>query len=145
MYEQLVIAGLESKSGDNELIEESLQYLRAVKATDDIGNQRREAQAAFARTKIELAELLSIGAKAEARHSFWNIVKAFEDMDETVWRNWFLAQMRGAFPKLAEARPKTRFAKLVPEDRLKPKTLARLEVDGPDEVAHAEDEDEDDD
>lgn len=129
MYEQLIVEGLENRSGENELIEESMQYLRAIRTADEISNQRREAQAALSKVKIELKELEGIGARKEAHHLFWETIRAFEDMNETIWRNWFLVEMKKAFPTLAAKLPKTRFVKLMVDDPLEPETLRKMTVE----------------
>ena len=104
-YAELLLRGLETMQGD-EQVDEALQYLRAVSATDSIARHRSEAQAAFSRVKIELTELLQIKAVDQATHYYWTTVRAFSEMSPNVWRDWFLLQMATTFPKLARQQPK---------------------------------------
>lgn len=104
-YAELITRGLETLSANPE-IDEALQYLRAVSATDAIGAHRREAQAAFSRVRTELKELLQIKADQAAIHYYWTTVKVFSDMSPNVWRDWFLQQMQKTFPQLAKRSPK---------------------------------------
>lgn len=104
-YAELLFKGLETMSANPD-VDEALQYLRAVSATDAIGAHRKEAQAAFSRVRTELQELMQIDADAAARHYYWTTVKSFTDMSPNVWRNWFLEQMHGTFPQFAKAIPK---------------------------------------
>lgn len=99
----MIVHGLEFYARD-ETVAEALQYLRAISATDAIGAHRKEAQAAFSRVKTELTELLAIRATDQARHYFWATRAAFERMSPNVWRDWFLAELDAAFPKL-KAKP----------------------------------------
>jgi hypothetical protein len=102
--EGLILRGFETLAGE-ELVDEMLPYLRAVAQIDSIGTHRREAQAAFSKVKIEIAELLAIKAEAEAVQYFHATYGSFEAIGETVWRDWLLAQMRSAFPGLMKQKP----------------------------------------
>jgi hypothetical protein len=104
-YADLLIRGLETLKGDED-VAEALQYLKASGAIDAIGQHRREAQAAFARVKIEMVELQQIGADEAGMHYYWATMQSFEEMSPNVWRDWFLEQMVKSFPKLANRRPK---------------------------------------
>lgn len=108
IYEDLVIRGLGTLVGGKgrETVEEALQYLRAVSATDALGNHRREAQTAFGIVQKEIAELLQIKAEDQAVHYYHATVRAYREMSPHVWRDWFLEAMATAFPKLAEQSPR---------------------------------------
>jgi hypothetical protein len=103
--EALLLRGLESLSGE-EIVDEMLPYLRAVGQIDSIGTHRREAQSAFSKVKTEIAELLAIRAHAEAVQYFHATYHSFEQIGETVWRDWLLKSMQTAFPKLYKQKPK---------------------------------------
>lgn len=100
MVRDLLIAGMGTLKGD--VVEEAMQYLKAVAPLDGIGNHRREAQAAFSRVKTELRELQEIKADTAAHLHYWAIVNNFRAMSPTVWRDWFLDQMEKTFPKFAK-------------------------------------------
>lgn len=117
LVEDLIVRGMGTLKG--EVVEESMQYLRAVNATDAIGVHRREAQAAFSRIKVELTELLEIHAVEQAQHYYWSTLHAFEEMSPNIWRDWLLEQLPKTFPKLAGSRPKG-----VPLDSERPKRPA---------------------
>lgn len=125
--EALMLAGLETLR-DNDTVEEALQYLRAVKENDVLGDRRKEAQAALSRVKTEISELLAIKARKEAQVHFWKMIRRFEEMDESVWRNWFLVMLREAFPKLA-TKAVEHFVSLDIEDEMTPERLSKLKVE----------------
>lgn len=103
--EGLLLRGLETLKGD-EMVDEMLPYLRAISEVDSISNHRREAQGAFARVKMEIAELLAIRAETEAVQYYHATYANFSMITETVWREWLLNQMRRAFPALHKQKPK---------------------------------------
>lgn len=106
IYEDLVIRGLGTLAGrGRETVEEALQYLRAVSASESLGTHRKEAQAAFGIVQKEITELLAIKAEDQAVHYYHATVRAYREMSPHVWRDWFLKQMETAFPKLAVQRP----------------------------------------
>lgn len=105
MYADLIFRGLETLPMTEDL-DETLQYLRAVSATDALGAHRKEAQAAFSRVRTELEELLQIGAEEPARNYYWTTVRTFAAMSANIWRDWFLKQMTTTFPKLAKIEPR---------------------------------------
>lgn len=105
IYEDLIVRGMGTLTS-SDVVDEALQYLRAVSATDAIGAHRREAQAAFSRVRTELNELLQIKADQAAVHYYWTTVKAFASMSQNVWRDWFLRQMEKTFPQLARTAPR---------------------------------------
>ena len=122
MIEQLLTSGIEQLAS-SDAIDEAREYLRAVKATDMIGNQRREMQASFNRACTELKECLRIGAKDEAVHAYHSVMTAFDQMSPNVWRDWFLRELPKKFPQLQEARLKG----IALESPLRPFTAGKAE------------------
>lgn len=105
MVEDLLIRGMGTIHGVEE-VDEALEYLHATQNINAISAHRREAQAAFARVKTELTELLKERYEDEACHHYRATVSAFQKMSSTVWRDWFLKKMTQEFPKLAAMVPK---------------------------------------
>lgn len=102
----LLMRGLESLASDPD-IEEMMPYLRALGQTDNLQQQRTEAQAAFSRIKTELAELYAINAQDAAVNHFHAVYDTLEDMTPGVWRDWLLQKLESTFPELAKAEPIT--------------------------------------
>lgn len=126
MYADLIFRGMETLPMTEDL-DETLQYLRAVVATDALGAHRKDAQAAFSRVRTELEELLQIGAEEPARQYYWTTVRTFAAMSANIWRDWFLKQMATTFPKLAKIEPRGVVIADEPRtaDRQKPKSKRR--------------------
>ena len=103
--ESLFMRGFESMAGDP-FVDEMLPYLRAMAQIDGIAGHRKDAQAAMSRFKIEIAELLKIGADENATQYFHAVYIEFLGMNPNVWRDWALTEMRRAFPALAKSVPK---------------------------------------
>lgn len=104
VVEALLIRGLESLAGDP-FIDEMLQYLRVTSQIDGIAAHRREAQAAVARVKVEVAELLKIKATDEAATYFHAILHDLRAMDATIWRDWAIKDLRKTYPALLTIKP----------------------------------------
>jgi hypothetical protein len=103
-YEDIIIRGLETYRG-NESVDEALQYLHAVQHSEAISRHRKEAQAAYNVTNIEIKELRGIGATDQALRYFWATYAAFERMSPHTWRDWFLQRMREDHADLFARRP----------------------------------------
>lgn len=101
----MLIRGMESMAGDP-TIDEMLPYLRAMQHLEGIASHRREAQAAFGHIKTEIAELLAIKANDEAVKYFHAMYDSVLDIDENIWRDWLLKELKATFPKLLEQKPK---------------------------------------
>lgn len=106
LYAEILIQGLDVMAANDENIAEAMQYLRAMNAADSVASARKEAQSAFSRTKIEIAEMLAIGETNAAHQFYWTTVATFEDFSPNIWRDWFLKAMAKAFPRFAAKRPK---------------------------------------
>lgn len=115
----LLIRGMETMAGDP-TIDEMLPYLRSIQALEGIAGHRREAQAAFSQMKTEISELLAIKAHDEAVKYFHAMYDSVLDIDENVWRDWLVRQLKETFPKLLAAKPKgVRFAERAPHKKKK--------------------------
>lgn len=105
VHEALLLRGFESMAGDP-FFDEMLQFLQVMSQINGVAQQRKEAQAAIGRFKVEIAELLKIRAKDQAVQYYHGVYHDIQAMSESVWRNWALDEMRKAYPQLARETPR---------------------------------------
>lgn len=103
----LIIMGFEHPrfKGD-EFVSEHLPYLKLTRQFDGIHGARTEAMASLNRAVTEIGELLGIGAKQEALQYYHVTIECASEMPPTVWRDWFLAEMKRKFRDLDKATPR---------------------------------------
>lgn len=105
VHEALLLRGFESMAGDP-FFDEMQQFLKVMSQINVVAQQRREAQAAMGRFKVEIGELLKIRAKDQAVQYYHGVHHDFESMSGSVWRDWALAEMAKAYPHLAKETPR---------------------------------------
>lgn len=96
----LIRRGLESLRGEQEIVDEMIPYLHLNNQLAGIQSSRREAQVSAQRAKVEIEELLGIGAKQEALQLYHVTRAAAHDMPPTVWRDWMIDDLKRTFPQL---------------------------------------------